>query len=617
MTSSIYTNTGIVEASWNSRGLITHNFINKTLIRQDDGVLWAAVREGHVGNYINIYKSSDNGFSWKRMWQGTFGSTDRRTGITGLNANGPVMHLTLQEDLGLLHLFHSYYDTNEDQYNIELFSFAITSTTTNLTRLDPTSQTWLESTFETAMDSLSFDISYTDDMIYMVYPYFSKLYVRPYRHTYFDAADGGINGTNEEDYYDIFSTHADDKSVLHIAALRDTSPNIDVSYLKFDRLNGSFTSPVQVSSVSARDIVDINISKDGLGTLLIYWSQKSIDDLFVNEYYSLSTDNGGTWSEPISIPTTASQSDFVDIPTNQKTGRTVSIGCSSGFLLSYVRNYNNKAITYVRTVDYIDNEYLLSSESIAASHPTKDVVGLRFFKPVGDGRLDLNTKEEIRFAYQIGLGDSNVQVDKAPVFFGQKLLNDEAFPAINIIEYTEDEAMENQLLFSFNLLGSTSENIDYYTEGLVGPLTNKYTSAFNRFGTSVYIEQYEPIQSSVLSDKSSYKLDFAYFTKAFFQDINYGFPSPSANESFESYIERDMRKLHLPPDFHLSRQFIINDGNKLKRTVWILVFGGNQYEISQVVPKFVDNQIVYYTANAYVVGPSRNPFSRTILPSET
>lgn len=160
------------------------------------------------------------------------------------------------------------------------------------------------------------------------------------------------------------------------------------------------------------------------------------------------------------------------------------------------------------------------------------------------------------------------------------------------------------------------DNVDFYAEGLTGEITKKYESAFNRFGTSIYIEQYEPIQESVLADKSSYSLENVFYVKAFFQDINYGFPAP-VNESFDSYMERDLRKLHLPPDFHISRTFLINDGNKLRRSVWLAKFGGNLYELSQVVPKFVDNQIAYYTVNAYVVGPSRNPFTRTILPSET
>ena len=68
MSSSIYTNSGIVHQSYIARGLILHNAVNKSLIRQANGILWAAVREGHVGKYINIYKSEDDGFSWTNMY---------------------------------------------------------------------------------------------------------------------------------------------------------------------------------------------------------------------------------------------------------------------------------------------------------------------------------------------------------------------------------------------------------------------------------------------------------------------------------------------------------------------------------------------------------------------
>lgn len=620
MSSSIYTNTGIVESSWNARGLITHNFINKSLIRQDNGTLWAAVREGHIRKYINIYKSTDNGFSWKNMWSGTFFNTNRKTGITGLNANGPIMHLTLQEDLGLLHLFHSYYDIGDEAYNVELFSYEVGES--SITRIDHSTtpgNTWLVNYFNINMDSLSFDLSYTDDMIYLTYPSFSKLYVRPYRHTYFISSDGGPKEAPGDNYFDVISTHAEDSSTLHIAAVRDFSPNYTIHYTRFDRLSGDFTTPVVITEFPEADVSDLNIAKDNNGAIIVYWSQKTPDDMFISEYYSISRDNGASWSSPRLIPTTAGQGDFTDSATNQRAGRSVAMACTNGFVISYVRNNNQKAITYVRTIDYNadTNEYVLSDEAVAASHPTKDVVGLRFFRPVGTGKLDLATKDQIRFAYQIGIATSTFQVDKSPVFFGQKLLLDEAYPSTVSVDFIEDSQAEDELLFTFNLLGSTSDNVDYYGEGLTGPLTEKYSSAFDRFGTSVYIEKYEPLQESILSDRSAYELTEVWYVKAFFQDINYAFPAPTGNENFQEFVERDMRKLHLPPDFHLSRTFLINDGNNLKRTVWLIKFDGNEYELSQVVPKFVDNQIVYYTVNAYVVGPSRNPFSRTILPSET
>lgn len=618
MTSAIYTNTGIVESSWNSRGLITHNFINKTLITQDNGVLWAAVREDNPTKYINIYRSTDNGFSWQNLWSGTFVDTDRKTGINGINLNGPVMHLVLNEKLNLLHLFHSYYDQAEEQYNIQLFSFEITSS--GITRLDSETtpnNAWLERDYLLDMDSLAYDISYNDSSIYMTYVYISDIYFKSFSHTYFEVSDGGTPGTTAGTYFDLISTHVDDNNLLHVLALEDFTSSFRLVYLTYDKLKNNISSPKIIAQIPTVDVVDLNICLDDLGTILAYWSQRSEDGVFINEYYSISQNQGTSWSTPQSIGSTLGQSNTNDNPTNQKTCRTVAIGCNEGFILSYIRNKDGKANAYVRTLDKIDSEYVLSSESTAASHPTKDVMGIRFFRPVATGKYNINTKDQIRFAYQIGQGDSQIQRDKNPVYFAQKLLSDEAFVSVNVVNYTEDTALENQLLASFNLLGSTYENVDYYNEGLIGPITQKYVSAFDRFGTSINIELYEPIQESVLSDKSSYSFESSYYVKAFFQDVNYSFPIPSSNESYSTYIERDLRKLHLPPTFHLSRTFIINDGNKLKRTVWLANFDGNQYELSQIVPKFIDNQIAYYTANAYVVGPSNNPFTRTILPSET
>jgi len=103
----------------------------------------------------------------------------------------------------------------------------------------------------------------------------------------------------------------------------------------------------------------------------------------------------------------------------------------------------------------------------------------------------------------------------------------------------------------------------------------------------------------------------------FIDSIAYSSPVSSGTETFEEQIERDTRQVHIPPNKHLERTIIRNDGNHIKRTVWIMDFGGNKYELTQVVPYILNNQILYYTANAYVVGPTRNPFTRNVLPSET
>lgn len=619
MTSSIYTNTGIVESSWNSRGLVLHNAVNKSLIVEDNGTLWAAVRENHPAKWINIYRSTDNGFSWQNMYRDNYSDTNRRTGISGLNTNGPVMHLTYNEELKKLILWHSFYESEYNRYDIESFVFNVTDTgitrpPTTGTGSDPTAA----ATITTDQDELFFDVSYTDNGIFLVYASYSQINCQFYRHSYQVTPDGGIQATAIDDFFPLIATSAKNDDKVDILAIRDQGDNYQLVHLNYDRLSGTFSSNHIIQTIPIADMVDLNIERDGFDNLCAFWSERNSSDTSVNEYYSISTNNGVSWSEPELVPQTIGQGYFKDGATNQLSGRTILMAGLQGFILGYVRTLNNKANAYVRLLKTTNgSDYTLEDEQVAASELAENVTGIRFFRPVGRSLVNLDNPGEIRIAFNVGNSTTTIQVDRDPNYFGQKLLNDQAFISSTTIEYTPDFAMENQLLFNFNLLGSTLENVDYYAEGLIGPLTNKYTSAFNRFGTSIYLEKYEPISESYLGDKSAYSLEETWYTKAFFQDINYNFPAPSSNESFDTYIERDMRKLHLPPDFHLDRTFLINKGNKLKRTVWIARFDGNDYELSQVVPKFVDNQIVYYTANAYVIGPSRNPFTRTILPSET
>lgn len=619
MTSSIYTNTGIVESSWNSRGLVLHNAINKSLIVEDNGTLWAAVRENHPEKWINIYRSTDNGFSWQNMYRGNFNDTNRRTGVSGLNTNGPTIHLTYNEELQKLILWHSFYEQAYNRYDIETFVFNVTDTAITRppmtgTGSDPT----VTETIVTDQDELFFDISYTDNGIFLVYSSYSQINCQFFRHSYQVSPDGGVQATVTDDFFSLLATCAKNDDKVDILAIRDLGSEYQLVHLNYDRLTGGFSSNHIIQTIPLADMVDLNIERDAFDNLCAFWSERNSADTTVNEYYSISTNNGISWSEPHLVPQTIGQGDFRDGATNQLSGRTILMAGLQGFILGYVRTQNGKANAYVRLLTTTNgSEYELQEQKVAASEIAENVTGIRFFRPVGRSLVNLDNAGEIRIAFNVGNSTTTIQVDRDPNYFGQKLLKDEAFVPSTTIEYNPDTAMENQLLFNFNLLGSTLENVDYFAEGLTGPLTNKYVSAFDRFGTSIYIEKYEPLAASYLGDKSAYTLEETWYTKAFFQDINYSFPAPSSSESFDQYIERDMRKLHLPPDFHLDRTFLINKGNKLKRTVWIARFDGNDYELSQVVPKFVDNQIVYYTVNAYVIGPSRNPFTRTILPSET
>ena len=624
MTNKIYTQTAIVSDSWNSRGLITHNIVNKTCVQTDSGLLLAAVQENLPLNEINIWGSVTDGFTWPININTTI-SPGYNDDVLSLNTNGPVMHLVVNEGIGKIFLNVSAYSPATSRFIVLTFGWNYTIDTSKIV----TTSKWIDANrFDddglivavSVMDSLNYDVSATDHIIYYTLVYNSQIFVKAYNPNNWTTPAIASIETNENDYFDLVSSHANNRtSILDILAIRDRGLIYELVYVKFNSQGESFNNPVVINTFNATVANDLNISRDGYNNLLAYWTQFNTEGTFINEYYSISIDEGLTWSTPISIPTTTAQGDFQDAISTEKAGRTVSLNGDTGFILSYVRNFDGKAITYVRSLLSQNGiNYELSEEKIAASHATKNTVGLRFFESAGSELYNFDQINNIRFAYQIGEGNSPTQKDNIPVYFGQKLLSDQAFPEFETIIFQEDTPLQNELLVNFNLLGSINDNVDYFTEGLVGNITDKYTSAFDRFGTSIELLRYEPIQSSRTNDKNAFSLEEDIYIKVFVDAISYANPiSSSATETNAAYIEKDTRQIYLPPDLHISRNYIINDGNKQKRTVWLMKLAGNEYEISQVVPYFIDNQIAYYTANAYVVGSTRNPFNRLIQPTET
>ena len=213
------------------------------------------------------------------------------------------------------------------------------------------------------------------------------------------------------------------------------------------------------------------------------------------------------------------------------------------------------------------------------------------------------------------------QVTIDPVIIGQELLSEVAYPSqldTDSGTYALDTATSTQLLVSFNIVGSAQDNVDFYSLGMTGKQTTKYVAGFNKIGTNIRLLRHEPDKGNYMNDRSAYNAPTETRTLAIFQPSSYSFPSPAVDATgLDAWMERDVRKLYLPPSIHLARTFVVNEGGYLKRTVWLAEFDGNRYELSQVVPHFISNQICYYEVNAYVVGPSRDPFARDVLPSET
>lgn len=605
------TNTAIVDESWNARGLITHNAVTKALIREDDSTLWAAVREDSVKKYINIYRSDDNGFSWQRKFSGDFKNTNRRQALAGLNQNGPFMHLTLNEERDRLILWHTYYDVPEKQYDLEPFIFDV-GADGELTRHTDVTEHAVD-TITLDADQMAFDVSYTNEHIYLTYTSFSNLNVKTYHHTYQSSHNGHhtLNGS----YFNVFATHANDNNTLNIMVLRDVSPNFQIEYTRYHRKTGSFTTPVKISNFPAADVRDMNLVKDGNDTLLAVWAQENSSGTQIRTKYSLSYNNGASWTTPQNVPYEPGQTAYTDPPTGRLAARSVALAGLQGFLIGYVRKQDGVPAGFIRHLAWDGANYHLQEEKEAVESYPCD--GFRFFLPVDNQRLDFGQLDQVRIAYSIGSPTSTQQSDHNPVRFGQHILREVSGFRTEQAKYVQDNPEPNQLLVRFNLLGGTNENVDYYAEGLHGAYTRRYIGAFKKVATRANFYRYEPDSNAESSDRSAYNDPDVYSSLAIIQSVNYDFPIHAGNEDFSEYIERDTRKVHLPPDFHLDRTFLVNAGNHLKRTVWLMRYDGNEYELSQVVPRFINNQIAYYMVNGYVVGPSNDPFARRVLPSET
>lgn len=279
--------------------------------------------------------------------------------------------------------------------------------------------------------------------------------------------------------------------------------------------------------------------------------------------------------------------------------------------------------SFVRHLSTSDgSSYTLGEQKdITNTTSTWNIAGAKFFKPAEGRLINLATPGLTRCAYQIGEGDDPLQDSSIPVTVDQDLLSVSAYPSTYPSQsgsYTVETAGTGELLVDLNIIDSTSSNIDFYSEGFTGSYTSQYEEAFEKEGTSVRILKYEPTEDAQMGDRTAFEEPVEYWVNVFLDPLSYSSPQRVEDPANTTgYVEQDIRKVYLPPDMHLSREFILNEGNFLKRTVWVMVFDGNEYELTQVVPRLIKNQITHYDCNGYVIGPSYNPFTREVLPSET
>lgn len=368
--------------------------------------------------------------------------------------------------------------------------------------------------------------------------------------------------------------------------------DVALRHFRFNFFDGAFGPVTEISPVA---VLSVALARDGNGTLCAVWGE--MDGLDVRVRYALSHDNGLTWFNV--SPVMGGASAYTDSITGDPEARVDVIGGEDGgFLFMYVRK-NSAGVPRLYIHRITASPYTCGEAKEASNLPvTEPIVGGRFFKPLEDYRVNLGIPGFVRIAYQIGEGNSEGMLDSIPVRYAQNLLL-HAYPT--------------------GAVGAaTSINQDYYALGMTGTRTTEYERAFATLGTTCTLRRYEPLAYSTMGDRSSYGEAVQVDRRVILDPSTYAFPSPEIDAvSQEAWIERDSRRLFLPPNTPMLRSFVLNAGNHLKRTVWTILLAGNEYEISQVVPRFLDDQICFYEANAYVIGPSRDPWARIVLPSET
>ena len=619
--------TPIFPRCFNSRGLYTHGATSSNCVRLPNGELWVAVAT--AAWEIFLLRSTDEGFSWVIMDHSVSVASAFRSATT-FEAHGPIINLKISETWDNIDVYFEdyYYLTNSyDVYRqryskaelLELGEYSIDPPNSSLIL----NEAALQGQYFICEDESNTYISY---IVNTATSGNQKLRIKK-----LSPRSVGVSTHYELNLAPLStimgSTATVGSGLVDNIIVHVTDGNRVLKHVRFNSATGTYGVVHSIETVGAEAAVvinDISVEADGHGTLCAVYSVITVATNAVEVRYALSTNDGATWTVA-TLTRTEDHTAFVDSLLTKGAARTeVMGGADGGFLFHYTEN-NAAAVAkvYFRKLSTVDGStYTLGAEKEGATglvDATDKVVAAHFFKPLDNRLVNLSDPSHVKVAYSVGEGDTTSLADSISVVIAQESLNRSAYPSASSTgSYITDVAGAGEALVTFTILSGPSENVDYYSLNITGEYTDRYIAAFNSVGTSTRLLKYEPMRDNFMNDKSTYDAPTVHVAKAVLDPESYRFPTPQLLPvDQKQWIEQDVRKLHLPPTMHLSRTLLVNKGGYLKRTVWLCEFDGNAYEISQVVPRFLNNQICYYEANAYVVGPSRDPFSRAILPSET
>jgi len=579
-----------------ANSLINPNFNQKPALVLKDGTLWIVVDK-------HLYKSDDYGFTWVRKQRGV-------SGVGDTSYFGDVYTRSDQNTYPCVELSYVEHDAGR---SIRIECGGGIGTSTNYPGLSNSSHirwnflleddvyydfTHLVGTTANARGSIlntkdggtNYFDSLTDGL-------FSGIFTKAYTTEDTWAVDDIL--IRDPDNLDVTTTRHADRSVntynyknifssngIHCIAGITATPDRLVHIKVTDYGTPTISETIVQANTGTLDAISA-LAKDSYGNYMYFWRERDYGSPGVVTYgRGLSINSGSTWSQATATSYMGGVGGGEGTPVDV-------LGCENGFIFLNVGEVDVATGTprlFVNTYTTTDGtSYTLGTSreatSLASGIP---IYGGHFFRPEEDVWFDLDRPGDIRIAYQTA---NSVE---------QELLSETAYPSSEII----------------NTIGT---NVDFIDEpGASGNMTKLYLDAFKEVGVTCTFHKYVPTASGKMNDKSTYSESIDCSGQIVIDPESYRFPIPDLNtQETSDYVEKDVRKIFLQPNLHIDREFLVNEGNFLKRTVWTVDYDGNAYELSQVVPRFIDEQICFYTSNAYVVGQSNDPWSRTVLLSET
>jgi len=392
----------------------------------------------------------------------------------------------------------------------------------------------------------------------------------------------------------------------------------DIVYAPFSHNDGAFGTAVRLmvdSSEATDQVQNVDIAYDPVNEvigIIVEWWDDSESEMVVEFHHS--TDGGANWT--LQTVTQGGAADFVGAVSGvQESHITICSGVEGDFIIGYTRlNASGVARPYVQPITtanggttYTTGTAVICATAFGKYDDTTNIIGPVFFKAPAEMDINIDPIGKMYVAYQIDEGTlhgtNTPQETVKAIAWGYERLDDTAYPSSSS-SFVIDTAGAGEFVIPVYSLGTAQAHQDYYGEGFIGDQTTSYEELFSEYGTSLIFNKYTPRSDIFIAGRTAYEDEFEeHIVKCFFDPTNWTSPSRDLSQAdFEDYIDRDLRKLYFPASTYLDVDFENSKGFVANETVWTLEHDGLTYEIRQVLPRFLDGQIIYWEANCYNTG---------------